>query len=381
MSSRNGIYIGVMTGTSIDGLDIAAISIDGNERIEFIASGTTEYPVDLREKLLALSQADSVSIASLGELDTALGKFIGDSVNIFRGKFDIDPKAIQAVGSHGQTIRHQPPGMPNTKGHSFTLQIGDPNQIAYLTKIITIADFRRMDIAAGGQGAPLVPLFHQKILKGQEPVTAFVNIGGIANITYIIDETVLGYDIGPGNCLLDVWCQRKLDKPYDDKGHWARTGELDHQLLNQLLNEPYFHSEPPKSTGKELFNLDWLERNTPDNQMENINAQDVQRTLLELTALTISKSVKDAPQVQNVIVCGGGRKNEFLMERILSRLKLEKKQKYVLSASERWGIDGDSLEASAFAWLAFRRLNNLVGAVPSVTGAKSPSILGAIYNP
>jgi anhydro-N-acetylmuramic acid kinase len=374
------MFVGVMTGTSVDGLDIAAIEIDFDEKIEFIASETIAYPPDLRENLLTLSQAEAANISSYGELDAALGEFIGNSVNSFLRKFGINPKEVQAIGSHGQTIRHQP---PNTRGNgeqSFTLQIGDPNRIAYITKIITIADFRRMDMAAGGQGAPLVPLFHQNILKKQSSDTALVNIGGIANITYV-EERLLGYDIGPGNCLVDAWCQRKLNKPYDDKGHWARTGKLNGQLLKRLLYEPYFYVEPPKSSGKELFNLDWLKKNANEYQLETLNSQDVQRTLLELTAVTISKSVKNTPNVSNVIVCGGGRKNEFLMERIGSLLNLEGKVGYVLDASEHWGLDGDSLEASAFAWLAFRRLNNLVGAVPSVTGAKKPSVLGAVYIP
>ena len=374
------MFVGVMTGTSVDGLDMAAIEIDLDEKIEFIASETTAYPPDLRENLLALSQAEAASISSYGELDAALGKFIGNSVNSFLRKFGIDSKEVQAIGSHGQTIRHQPPGMTGNGEQSFTLQIGDPNQIAYITRVITIADFRRMDIAAGGQGAPLVPLFHQRILKKQSSDTALVNIGGIANITYI-EETLLGYDIGPGNCLVDAWSQRKLNKPYDDKGHWARTGKLNDQLLKRLLNEPYFYLEPPKSTGKELFNLAWLKKNAIEYQLERMSSQDIQRTLLELTAVTIAKSVKKTPKVSNVIVCGGGRRNEFLMERISSLLNLEDKGRYVVDASEHWGIDGDSLEASAFAWLAFRRLNNLVGAVPSVTGAKKPSVLGAVYTP
>ena len=374
------MFVGVMTGTSVDGLDMAAIEIDLDEKIEFIASETTAYPPDLRENLLALSQAEAASISSYGELDAALGKFIGNSVNSFLRKFGIDSKEVQAIGSHGQTIRHQPPRTTGNREQSFTLQIGDPNQIAYITNVITIADFRRMDIAAGGQGAPLVPLFHQRILKKQSSDTALVNIGGIANITYV-EETLLGYDIGPGNCLVDAWCQRKLNKPYDDKGHWARTGKLNDQLLKRLLNEPYFYLEPPKSTGKELFNLAWLKKNAIEYQLERMRSQDIQRTLLELTAVTIAKSVKKTPKVSNVIVCGGGRRNEFLMERISSLLNLEDTGGYVLDASEYWGIDGDSLEASAFAWLAFRRLNNLVGAVPSVTGAKRPSILGAVYTP
>ena len=380
MRSQSRMFVGVMTGTSVDGLDIAAIEIDLDEKIEFIASETIAYPPDLRENLLTLSEAEEANISSYGELDAALGGFIGNSVNSFLRKFGINPKEVQAIGSHGQTIRHQP---PNTRGNgeqSFTLQIGDPNQIAYITKIITIADFRRMDMAAGGQGAPLVPLFHQNILKKQSSDTALVNIGGIANITYV-EERLLGYDIGPGNCLVDAWCQRKLNKPYDDKGHWARTGKLNGQLLKRLLSEPYFYVEPPKSSGKELFNLDWLKRNANEYQLETLNSQDVQRTLLELTAVTISNSVKNTPNVSNVIVCGGGRKNEFLMERIGSLLNFEGKGRYVLDASEHWGLDGDSLEASAFAWLAFRRLNNLVGAVPSVTGAKKPSVLGAVYTP
>ena len=374
------MFVGVMTGTSVDGLDIAAIDIDLDEKIEFIASETIAYPPDLRENLLALSQAETAIISYYGELDAALGRFIGSSVNNFLRKFGINPKEVQAIGSHGQTIRHQPPDTHGKGEQPFTLQIGDPNQIAYITKIITVADFRRMDMAAGGQGAPLVPLFHQTILKKQRSDTALVNIGGIANITYI-DEQLLGYDIGPGNCLVDAWCQRKLNKPYDDRGHWARTGKLNGQLLKKLLNEPYFYVEPPKSSGKELFNLDWLKKNAIEYQLETMNSRDVQRTLLELTAVTISSSVKDTPKVSNVIVCGGGRNNEFLMERISSLLNLEDEGRYILDASERWGLDGDSLEASAFAWLAFRRLNNLIGAVPSVTGAKDASILGAIYTP
>ena len=261
------MFVGVMTGTSVDGLDIAAIEIDLDEKIEFIASETIAYPPDLRENLLALSQAEAANISSYGELDAALGGFIGNSVNSFLRKFGINPKEVQAIGSHGQTIRHQPPDTRGNGEQSFTLQIGDPNRIAYITKIITIADFRRMDMAAGGQGAPLVPLFHQNILKKQSSDTALVNIGGIANITYI-EETLLGYDIGPGNCLVDAWCQRKLNKPYDDKGHWARTGKLNGQLLKRLLNEPYFYVEPPKSSGKELFNLDWLKKNAIEYQLE-----------------------------------------------------------------------------------------------------------------
>ena len=380
MSSQSRMFVGVMTGTSVDGLDIAAIEIDLDEKIKFIASETTAYPPDLRKNLLALSQAEAASISSYGELDAALGKFIGKSVNSFLRKFGIDSKKVRAIGSHGQTIRHQPPGTTGNGEQSFTLQIGDPNQIAYITRVITIADFRRMDIAAGGQGAPLVPLFHQRILKKQSPDTVLVNIGGIANIT-CVKETLLGFDIGPGNCLVDAWCQTKLNKPFDDKGHWARTGKLNDQLLKRLLTEPYFYLEPPKSTGKELFNLDWLKKNASEYQLQRMSSQDIQRTLLELTAVTVAKSVKNTPKVSNVIVCGGGRRNEFLMERISSLLNLEDKGGYVLGASEHWGIDGDSLEASAFAWLAFRRLNNLVGAVPSVTGAKKPSILGAVYTP
>ena len=228
------MFVGVMTGTSVDGLDVAAIEIGLDEKIEFIASETTAYPPNLRDNLIALSQAEAASISSYGELDVALGKFIGNSVNSFLRKFGIDSKEVQAIGSHGQTIRHQPPGTTGNGEQSFTLQIGDPNQIAYITGVVTIADFRRMDIAAGGQGAPLVPLFHQRILKKQSSGAALVNIGGIANITYV-EETLLGYDIGPGNCLVDAWCQRKLKKPYDSKGDWARTGKLNEQLLTILF--------------------------------------------------------------------------------------------------------------------------------------------------
>ena len=376
----NSLFIGLISGTSVDSIDAALLELTSTKKPKLIATHNHAIPQTTQQLVHTLCQPGINEIEIMGRLDRSLGALFAQAAITLINKTQYSNEDITAIGSHGQTIRHQPPKTRGNGEQSFTLQIGDPNRIAYITKIITIADFRRMDMAAGGQGAPLVPLFHQNILKKQSSDTALVNIGGIANITYV-EERLLGYDIGPGNCLVDAWCQRKLNKPYDDKGHWARTGKLNGQLLKRLLNEPYFYVEPPKSSGKELFNLDWLKKNANEYQLETLNSQDVQRTLLELTAVTISKSVKNTPKVSNVIVCGGGRKNEFLMERIGSLLNLEGQGEYVLDASEHWGLDGDSLEASAFAWLAFRRLNNLVGAVPSVTGAKKPSVLGAVYIP
>ncbi len=275
---------------------------------------------------------------------------------------DDEPRAI---GSHGQTVRHRPQGPA-----PFTLQIGDPNQIAEITGIVTVADFRRRDLAAGGEAAPLVPPFHASVFGSDTEHRAVLNLGGIGNITIL--DPLSGFDTGPGNALLDAWCEQHTGKPFDDAGGWALGGAVISDLLNKLLADPYLHRMPPKSTGKEHYNPTWLRALLDPGSAP----RDVQRTLVEFTARSAVDAVhRWAPAVRRLLVCGGGRLNRLLMRRLaeLSRCAVE--------TTDDHGWNGDAIEAAAFAWLAHRRLNLEPGNVPRVTGAAGPRILGAVYAP
>ncbi len=354
------IYIGCITGTSVDALDIAAAEINTGS-IKILAATHPTLPEDLRRDLLHLGQPEhSQDIEMMARADAALGEFIGQQVADFVQAQGFARTDIAGVGSHGQTIRHRP--------GQFTLQIGDPNRIAEISGVTTVADFRRRDMAAGGQGAPLVPPFHQALFAGSgkaDPTTTVLNIGGISNIT-LLGDPPSGFDTGPGNGLLDAWCQKHLERDYDHNGDWARSGTLDQTLLSRMLADPYCKQPPPKSTGREYFNLDWL---LP--KLENQTASNVQRTLCEFTARCTTDVL--TPGTQTLVVCGGGRLNTFLMERLQANHTAN------VVASEALGIDGDSLEAAAFAWLAFCTLNHLPGNEPNVTGATGYRVLGGVY--
>ena len=355
-------YIGCMTGTSVDGLDLALIEIE-TDQINIHCADSLALPDSLRAQLLALGQPDeNKSLDDLGEADAELGDFIGHAINKFIRNRKIDPDSIIAVGSHGQTVRHRP--------GRFTLQIGDPNRIAEITGITTVADFRRRDVAAGGQGAPLVPPFHQALFTDVSDV-AVLNIGGISNVTVLADE-VLGFDTGPGNGLMDSWyCHHHPARVenFDARGQWAARGQVDQQLLTTLLSDNYFQLPPPKSSGREYFNLNWLQ-----SQLHNQDPTSVQATLCELTVSCIAEAVKLwAPDSKHLIVCGGGRLNTQLMSRLKDRVDM------LVSVSEDWQVDGDALEAAAFAWLAYCTLHGLPGNLASVTGADGPRLLGGIY--
>ena len=381
-----GRFIGCMTGTSVDGLDLALIEvesavtpkIDSGEKISVLHAHTQEIPQPLRGWLLACGQPDESSIDLLGRCDSALGAFIGRSVHHWLKDLHIDAASITAIGSHGQTVRHRPPGQIE---HPFTLQIGDPNRIAELTGIDTVADFRRRDMAVGGQGAPLAPAFHRFFFDQTGTNTCVVNIGGICNISPLQGEQG-GFDSGPGNCLLDDWYVHNhpvSNLRYDPAGAWAATGEADANLLQQMLAEPYFAYAPPKSTGREHFNLEWLNKQLVEFR-EKISPQNIQATLVDLTAVSLAKAITDSmPSAIDIPICGGGRHNQRLMRRISAALSSSGNARCHVRPSEHWGIDGDSVEAAAFAWLAYRRLNALPGNVPSVTGAASQRTLGAIY--
>lgn len=364
-SELPGFYLGTITGTSVDGLDLALLDL--SEGIRFIAGDTESFPADLREKLLDLNQPGNDDLDRIGEMDAALGQFIGESINRFIDNQGIAHGDVAAIGSHGQTVRHRP-----DLENPFTWQIGDPNRIAEVTGITTVADFRRRDMAAGGQGAPLVPPFHEALFRSREESRVAANIGGIGNITVLPKDPALpitGFDTGPGNCLLDAWCAVHTGRPFDQDGNWARSGSVTDDLLQALRWDPYLARPPPKSTGREYFNLAWL-----DQYRTAERAEDIQRTLLEFTAVTILDAIEEwANPCERLIVCGGGRRNEFLMER------LEHLGSMPVETSETHGFDGDAMEAAAFAWLAARRLAGRPGNAAAVTGARGSRILGAVF--
>ncbi|MGK9171853.1 anhydro-N-acetylmuramic acid kinase [Yokenella regensburgei] len=364
---KSGRYIGVMSGTSLDGVDVVLAAID-DRMVAQQASLTWPMPVSLKEAILSVCQGQPVTLSQLGRLDSQLGKLFADAVQALLSQERLLAKDIVAIGCHGQTVWHEPVG-----DEPHTLQIGDNNQIAARTGITVVGDFRRRDIALGGQGAPLVPAFHHALLAHPTERRMVLNIGGIANVSVLFpDSPVKGHDTGPGNMLMDAWIWRQLGKPYDKDGQWASGGKVILPLLQRMLSDPYFAAAAPKSTGREYFNYSWLER-----QLAGFPAQapqDVERTLVELTAVTISEQVLLAGGCDRLLVCGGGSRNPLVMARLSSLLPGTE-----VTTTDEAGISGDDMEALAFAWLAWRTLAGLPGNLPSVTGAAYPTVLGAIY--
>ena len=359
------LFAGTISGTSVDGLDLALIEVSATD-ISLVASATHELPSALKATLISLGQAQHDNLDALGHADTALGVFIGRSINDFIAAEGVPATDIRAIGSHGQTVRHRPTGTD-----PFTTQIGDPNYIAEITGITTVADFRRRDMAAGGQAAPLVPPFHEAILGADDESRVVLNVGGISNVTVLTPgQPVTGFDTGPGNALLDAWVGQHLHKTYDDGGVWSQSGTIVGGLLQACLDDPYLALEPPKSTGKEHYNLPWLQRLLP----VAVKPEDVQRTLIEFTVKSVADAVSSwAGECERLLVCGGGRHNTFLMQR-LSELA-----SFPVTTTDTMGWDGDAVEAAAFAWLAYRRIEDLAGNAPDVTGAKGERVLGGVY--
>lgn len=377
MTSRSGsLFVGLMSGTSLDGIDAVLVAFPDDESAEslprLIAAATLPLPATLRDDLLALCQPGVNEIERMGRADRALGLAFADAALQLLADAAIDPMAVAAIGSHGQTIRHRP--QADDGGPAFTLQIGDPNSIAQRTRIVVVADFRRRDIAAGGQGAPLVPAFHRAVFRDARHHRVIVNIGGMANITALPAQgEVAGFDTGPGNVLLDAWIQRCRDETYDRDGQWAASGQVNASLLNALRADPFFALAPPKSTGRELFNLAWLERHLA--VLPTLTPADVQATLAELTARSIADAIATLPFAANeVFVCGGGAYNRDLMLR-LERLLHPR----LLGQTGQLGIAPEWVEAAAFAWLARETLAGRPGNEPAVTGAAEPCVLGAVY--
>lgn len=363
------LFIGLISGTSLDGID--AVAVDLTEPIPQLL-GAIHRPYDpaLLQGLRSLCLPGDNEIDRLGEVDRQVAIAFADAVASLLSESGVQASRISAIGSHGQTVRHRP-----TLKHPFTLQIGDPNTLAELTGITTVADFRRRDMAAGGEGAPLVPAFHQAVFHAPGVSRVVLNLGGIANITCLpasASVPVRGYDTGPANTLLDSWISRHRNLAHDSAGAWARSGRLIGTLLDDLLTDPYFSLASPKSTGTEYFNLAWLDERLADHDYEPV---DVQHTLSELTAVTVADAISSEGYASaEILVCGGGVHNDYLMSRLQSLLPDGN-----VSSTAAYGLDPDWVEATAFAWLAKRTLSGLSGNLPSVTGARNPVVLGAIY--
>jgi len=366
------LYVGLMSGTSMDGIDAALVAIDKDE-VQLLACHQHPWPAATRQQLQMLASNSDQALDQFGMLDARSGEIFADAVNILLAQHGIPASAITAIGSHGQTVRHGAQAK-----HSFTLQIGDPNRIAQLTGITTVADFRRRDIAAGGQGAPLVPAFHHACFANAKENRVIVNIGGIANISIVpadANHAVTGFDTGPGNRLLDDWIQLSRNEPFDRAGAWAASGTPNERLVQAWLADAFFAQAPPKSTGSDYFHLDWLGARSPL-ALDSLPAADVQASLLELTARSIAEAIKgSAPHCNAVYLCGGGAHNLALRTRLQTMLAPRSVQTTAVL-----GLDPDWVEAAAFAWLAHRCLQRLPGNLPAVTGASAPVILGGIYS-
>ena len=367
------LYIGLLSGTSIDAIDSALVDLSAGAP-KIVASHSHEIPTELRERLMAMTLTPDTSLAEYAVLDSALGELFAEAaIDLLQGA-QVERSAVTGIGSHGLTVFHAPDG-ENTN----SLQIGNPNIIVERTGITTVADMRRRDMAAGGQGAPLVPAFHEAVFRTPDRRRAVVNIGGIANITCLpanAGEEAVGFDCGPGNTLLDQWIMRNLGEVCDRDGQWARSGRTSDALLERLMADTYFTRRPPKSTGKEHFNLEWLTGHLTELTQE-LPPVDVQATLVDVTARGIALGLRQGIDLSSdeVYFCGGGIHNIRLMEVIAAELGLDAP----LPTTAALGIDPDWVEAAAFAWLACQTLTHRAGNLTAVTGARRSVILGGVY--
>ncbi|NIC07708.1 anhydro-N-acetylmuramic acid kinase [Billgrantia bachuensis] len=374
------LFVGLMSGTSLDGIDAALVEIDARGRPRLLVTHAEAMPAPLHEQLLRLCQAERIAFAELAGAEHAFSRLQAAAVLRLFEDNGIAAEQITAIGSHGQTIEHAPWG--HAHGPAYTLQLDNPSLLAELTGCTVVADFRRRDLAAGGQAAPLAPAFHEALFRREGQWQLVLNLGGFANLTLLppaeSDTEIIGFDTGPANALLDAWHTRHRSGRFDADGSWAASGCVDETLLERLLGEPFFHRPPPRSTGREVFHLDWLESYLTGKE----NPVDVQATLAELTATSVALGIEmarelvGAPAASALIPCGGGAHNRDLLGRLARHLP-----ETSLVPSSDWGWPADWLEAGAFAWLAWRRLEGLPGNLPSVTGAAGLRVLGGIYSP
>ncbi len=372
--TKKALYIGVMSGTSLDGIDTALVEVSDKE-VKLLFGDSFPIPKEVKQAVLNMALGQSTNLIEVGQLDRILGHLYSDAVLQLLSRADVKASEIKAIGNHGQTVFHQPEGES-----PFTMQLGDANIISARTGITTVADFRRKDVALGGQGAPLVPAFHRTIFEPQGSGIVALNIGGIANISVLIpDMPMLGYDTGPGNMLLDAWYVKyqgpQTGLAHDKDGKFAASGKVNPALLTVLCDEEYFSLTAPKSTGRELFNLSWLMAKL-DSFDTPFSPEDVQATLTEFTAITIANDVRKhqyGPHPE-LLVCGGGSKNPLLMSRLATLLA-----DWKVCTTDEKGVSSDYMEAIAFAWLAYRRINDLPSNLPEVTGASRLASLGVVY--
>ncbi len=362
------IFIGIMTGTSVDAIDIAALSI-GQRDYKFLNAKSYQFPDNLRNKLLKISRNQINSKDHrIRSLSDELGYLYAKSVNAFIDELNIDKKSIHAIGLHGQTISHNP-----DDDYPSSIQIGNGKIVAKETGLTIVNDFRTADILAGGQGAPLAPLFHSRFFGEIGKTKAVVNIGGIANIS-IFGDQLIGYDIGPGNVLIDSWSREKRGVDFDDRGKWAETGRLNNKLLNHLMQEEFILKKPPKSSGTDYFNIKWIKEKVVQIS-DQISDEDIQRTLTEFTANVIANAINDYNDIDQVAVCGGGTMNTFLMSLIKENIQLK------IVKTDLWGMNSEWVESAGFAYLAYLRVNNLLVDTSSITGSSGMIKLGDIQKP
>jgi len=357
-------YIGIMSGTSLDGVDVVLCEID-SKTCTLISSLEYPMPLELKSDILTMIESKT-TLELVGQIDHRLGILFTQAVGALLIRENIDVSSITAIGSHGQTLWHEPNGV-----YPFSMQLGDANIITAKTGIPVVSDFRRKDVALGGQGAPFAPAFHEFIFSNIKASIAVVNIGGMANIT-VMGEKLIGYDTGCGNVLLDMWINKHQNESYDKDGAWAKSGEVDYTLLDAMMADAYFSLDYPKSTGREKFNEAWLDAmltRRGSSVCSLIVEQDVQRTLLELTALSISNEVLKF-NTDLALLCGGGAKNSFLVERIKALMP---------NVEVAIAQNADEIEAMTFAWLAYKRIHKEVVNLKDVTGASDNAILGCVY--
>lgn len=361
------IYLGVLSGTSMDAVDVAAFSFEDNNA-QYIAGLSIALPPEYKQKYCAIIDSAHCDLVTLGELNRWTGELFAQAVLNFLTQNKLSNADIVGIGSHGQTIWHSPNGkIP------FTMQLGDPSTIALKTGITTVADFRSADIAAGGQGAPLAPALHQALFADPIESRCIVNIGGISNISVLANETVIGFDTGPGNCLLDSWATQYFNIEFDRDGTISKSGTVLNNLLELCLADPYFNKPIPKSTGKEYFNLQWLQNKLRDSNTTTSKPQDVLATLTVLTATCITQSIQQYAPNSAVYLCGGGTKNTFLIESINALLG------YSSQTTAELGVDPSWVEAALFAWLAKQNLDGNKLNLKNITGSKTPILLGGVY--
>lgn len=366
--NSDAAWVGLISGTSADGIDAALLRFTPKPQV--MAALTLPYPSDLRAQVLEVSQhALALDADAWGRLDHRIAASFAAAATALMERAGVSPQQVAAIGSHGQTLRHRP-----RDDHPFTLQLGDPSLIAERSGCTVVADFRRRDVAAGGEGAPLLPILHAALLHSAAESRAVLNLGGIANLSLLPKEgAVRGFDTGPANCLLDAWIAQHRDQPFDRNGAWAASGRVLPDLLAALLDEPWFRLPPPKSTGREVFHLDWLRDRGGD--LSPHAPADVQATLLQLTAQSVAEALRrEQPDSERLLVCGGGAHNPALLAALAAQLP-----GCCIESVGAHGLDPDFVEAAGFAWLARETLAGRPGNLPSVTGARGPRVLGGIY--